>query len=296
MLKEALDRELITITEVDRAGSVPELKVINRSEQFVLMLDGEELMGAKQNRVLNTSILLKPKSEMTVPVSCTEQGRWGYSSPTFGYSDIVMSPSVRSSKSLGVSRSYMLGRGARSDQSEVWADIAELHEEGGTSSETGAMRDAYTAKEKDLDAYLKAFEFVSGQKGCLVFINGEAVGLDLLSREAAYRTVHPQLVKSYAMDALVRDSKHNGEVSTDKADAFLQEAMRCKESRFESAGEGYDYRFEGSKAIGSALVYEERVIHGAFFKVDGDGQDVKPDQDVHMSGYSQRRRFRGRRP
>jgi hypothetical protein len=123
------------------------------------------------------------------------------------------------------------------------------------------------------------------------------VGLDLLSRETAYTTVHPQLVKSYAMDALVQESKPNGEVSPGEADAFLQEAMRCKESRFESAGEGRDYRFEGSKAIGSALVYEGHVIHSAFFKVDEKEQGIRDDQEVQMSGYSQRRRFRrGRRP
>ena len=71
-LQESLDAGLVTISEVDRSGSGPELKVINTSERFVLLLDGEELMGAKQNRVLNTSILLRNKSETIIPVSCTE--------------------------------------------------------------------------------------------------------------------------------------------------------------------------------------------------------------------------------
>lgn len=65
-LKEALDAELITITEVDASGSVPELIAINPSEHYVLLLDGEELMGAKQNRVLNTSILLRRRSETII--------------------------------------------------------------------------------------------------------------------------------------------------------------------------------------------------------------------------------------
>ena len=37
-------------------GSVPELKVINKAEIPILLLDGEELVGAKQNRVLNTTM------------------------------------------------------------------------------------------------------------------------------------------------------------------------------------------------------------------------------------------------
>jgi len=60
-LKEAMEKEHITVTEVDASGYVPELKVINQAEIPVLLLDGEELVGAKQNRILNTSILLKEK-------------------------------------------------------------------------------------------------------------------------------------------------------------------------------------------------------------------------------------------
>jgi len=82
-LKEALEKRLLTITEVSQSGSVPELKVVNKAKIPVLLLDGEELAGAKQNRVLNTTILLKENSETIIPVSCTEQGRWAYATAAF---------------------------------------------------------------------------------------------------------------------------------------------------------------------------------------------------------------------
>jgi hypothetical protein len=44
-LEEALSKYLVMVTEVSEVGSVPELKVRNRSEQEVLLLDGEELVG-----------------------------------------------------------------------------------------------------------------------------------------------------------------------------------------------------------------------------------------------------------
>jgi len=49
-LKEAMEAQLIAITEVTEGGSVPELKVKNTGARPVLILDGEELSGAKQNR------------------------------------------------------------------------------------------------------------------------------------------------------------------------------------------------------------------------------------------------------
>ena len=51
-LEEAGERA--RVTEVSEAGSVPFLKVANGADQPLLLLDGEELIGAKQNRILNT--------------------------------------------------------------------------------------------------------------------------------------------------------------------------------------------------------------------------------------------------
>ena len=39
-------------------GSVPELRFVNECGAPVLLLDGEELVGAKQNRIINLTILV----------------------------------------------------------------------------------------------------------------------------------------------------------------------------------------------------------------------------------------------
>lgn len=56
-MKEAMEQGLLTVSKVSEGGNVPELKVSNRGDKPVLLLDGEELAGAKQNRVLNTTML-----------------------------------------------------------------------------------------------------------------------------------------------------------------------------------------------------------------------------------------------
>ena len=78
-LDEALPRGLV-ITETSDAGSVPELAVVNPLADNVLLYDGEELVGAKQNRILNVSVLVGAGAKLPIPVSCVEQGRWARSS------------------------------------------------------------------------------------------------------------------------------------------------------------------------------------------------------------------------
>ena len=69
MLSEALTSGSIVINEVSEGGSVPELIARNTGKVPVLIMDGEELAGAKQNRVANTSILVPPLSKIVIPVS-----------------------------------------------------------------------------------------------------------------------------------------------------------------------------------------------------------------------------------
>src|ERR671930_1654670 len=71
------------VTEVDAAGSVPELLAKNPLDANVLLYDGEELLGAKQNRILNVTVLVPAHAETRIPVSCVEQGRWAARSAGF---------------------------------------------------------------------------------------------------------------------------------------------------------------------------------------------------------------------
>src|SRR6266849_5450815 len=80
-LDEALARSTLDVTEINQAGSVPLLQVTNKDDAPVFLMAGEHLVGAKQNRVLNASILVPARSELPIPVSCVEAGRWSYRSP-----------------------------------------------------------------------------------------------------------------------------------------------------------------------------------------------------------------------
>jgi len=266
-LKDALEKALLSVTEVSSGGSVPELKVINVGKISILLLDGEELAGAKQNRVLNTTILIKDKSETVIPVSCTEQRRWAYVSETFHDSDTVMSPKLRMEKARTVATSLSSTGQYRSDQGTVWRKIDEQAARAGTVSGTGAMKDTFVQKMADLDEYLKAFRPVPSQKGLLVFIGGEPVGFDFVSKDPAFGLLYPKLIKSYAMEAVLEEKKNEAKPDRQLAEAFLREAAECEEKKYESVGRGHDYRYESKTMVGSALAVDDKVVHMAFFRV-----------------------------
>jgi len=290
-LGEALATQNVLINEVSNAGSVPELMVVNRGKESVLLIDGEELAGAKQNRVLNTSILLKEVCETKIPVSCTEQGRWSYTSKFFSHSGNIMAHKSRSRKTSSVHSSLESSGSYRSDQGEVWANIAELHFKSSTNSPTSAMSDVYKARDEDLRKCDEIFKPVANQIGLLVFIGGKPSGVDLVSRVAAYGKLHQNLVRSYALEALIESGlpsqpSTEGPQSTDPAQftaqarQFLDEITAAEEHQFPSIGHGIDYRYRsgptpsrstpqhGSTICGTALVHENEVIHAAFFRLE----------------------------
>ena len=266
-LKEAMVQDLLKITELNDSGAVPELKVMNNAEIPILILDGEELIGAKQNRIVNTSILLREKFETIIPVSCVEQGRWSYTSKNFKDSDRIASSKLRNVKSTSVKRSVETSGEYLSDQRAVWNEVHKLQDEMDVNSSTSAMGDVYDAKSDDLQEYVKAFELMEGQKGLLVFIESEIIGLDVVSNESAYKDLHKKLIKSYALDSMVqRDKIIKSDINVDKAKEFIKEITKSNESKNDSVGYGLDYRFASQLYTGSSLVYNGEVIHASFFR------------------------------
>ena len=104
---EAIQAGSVTVQEVSEGGSVPDLLVENSGDIRVLFLEGEELVGAKQNRILNTSVLLPARSKIKIPVSCVERGRWAYKSKHFGSGGRHSSSKLRHTLKSSVSESLI---------------------------------------------------------------------------------------------------------------------------------------------------------------------------------------------
>src|SRR5262249_9093645 len=142
-LDEALENGVAEVSEVSEGGSVPQLTVINRSSKDIIIFDGEQLVGAKQNRIVNITVIVPAKSTLPIPVSCVEQGRWHYSTPLFQAAQACAYPSLRVSKHEDVTQNMKNRRRSDADQSKIWKDISAKSARIRVSSRTMAMADIY---------------------------------------------------------------------------------------------------------------------------------------------------------
>ncbi len=281
-LSEALAEDLLQVTEVDEGGSVNHLRVTNRADRPVLLLDGETLRGAKQNRVLNTTVLLAAGTETILPVSCVEHGRWSWRSRHFDDADTVMFSSGRARKMASVSFS-LAERGVHaSDQAEVWEEVARLERTVGVRSETGDMDAVYDGTRDTLESYLEASPLVEEQTGLLALVNGRPLSLELVSRPEAYRHLHQRLLRSVAMEALLRrraERRHReGRNSWDPretAAAFIRNLREGRDDPRPAVALGTDHRLSADGATGLALEHEGAVIHLAAL-ADPDREKRRP--------------------
>lgn len=261
-LSEALAAGTLSITEMHAGGSVPELTAVNTGPLPVLLLDGEEVVGAKQNRVLNTTLLIREHAKTVLPVSCVEQGRWRYDTPEFHDSNNVMAPRLRARKQVAVTESLAASGERMSDQGEVWDGVAELAEEAAAPpSPTGAMHDVYAHADGDITALLRDFAPLPGQRGMVVCIHGRPAGAEYVSQPRAFAKVFEKLLRGYALEALIARGKPKDGATPEAAMKFLAAIEKSDVTFYEAIGYGVEHRIVGKTVVGSALTLANAVIH-----------------------------------
>ncbi|MEA3232023.1 MAG: DUF6569 family protein [Thermodesulfobacteriota bacterium] len=285
-LEQALDDNLIQITEKDQGADVPELKLVNTGKKPMLIIEGEELVGAKQNRIVNATFLVAGKTEVVLPVSCVEQGRWNYESDEFASGNRMMHPSLRREHQHDVKFSLSRGEGYRSDQGRIWEDIAEKSIRMKVDAPTEAMSAVFESYEDRLSEFLRAFRPMELQVGAVFAINGEILGLECFGCADTFGRFFEKLVKSYALDALDSPVK-NGKKSVppNTAKRFVEAALKCKYQSHPSLGLGKNVTFDARTVSGAALIEKKRVLHLSAFKKSAGARG----SGVQYMRYSQRR-------
>ncbi len=260
---EAINKGVVTVEEVSEAGSVPDLAVENSGDLRVLFLEGEELVGAKQNRILNTSVLIAAHTKSKIPVSCVEAGRWGYKSRQFGSGGTHSSSMLRRVLKSSVSRSVREKRGHRSDQGEVWEEVARQQTALGASSGTSAMSDTFEAHRSRLDEFKGKLNYVEGAVGAAVAVGGKVVAIDLFDKATTCGRVWNRLLSGAILDALEVEGAEKQAECAD-VERVLNGLNDLPWESAEPIGEGEEYRAESSTGDhASALIFDGTLVHGS---------------------------------
>ncbi|MEI7445366.1 MAG: DUF6569 family protein [Burkholderiales bacterium] len=303
LLDDAMAAGRVAVTEVGAGGSVPELALANLAGLPVLLLDGEELVGAKQNRILNLTVLAPPLAVTKIPVSCVEAGRWSSVSARFASGGRTHFASGRARKAADVTASMRREGHRRGDQGAVWQGIAEKSARMGVRSATGAAAALYEDRHEALERFVGAIPAQPDQCGAVFVIDGRVAGLDLFDHPRTFAKALPKLLRGYALDALdAQQTAAHGRQDADRTALpseagrpapgpdglgavhvevlrFLGRIARAAASSHAAVGQGQDWRLADGGVAGGALVADGRVVHLCAFPVAEAARGMDPAED-----------------
>ena len=261
-LKKGYEMNLVEIKELEHS-TVNTVSCKNDSVTPLILIDGDEITGAMQNRIINDTLLIPAQSTLNIPVSCTEHGRWhtrgeGEASRTFKPSLYSANHSTRSRKSRA---SYE----ERDYQGEVWDSISEFESRSNFKSMTSALNDSYENLKDKQNDYLKKFNIEDGQNGVIFIVNGELKGLELFYNHSIYKQYHEKLCRSYIIEAIV-EKKSVENIDRLELMKLLEKISDSEFKSKKSIGLGDNLKFSNDFGSGSGLVWEDELIHMTFFK------------------------------
>ena len=226
-MAEAGDRA--RITAVGEASHGSGLQVENLGDLPLALLDGE-LVDGRQSRILNTTVLVAPGSELVIPACHIEQGRWRYHDRQFapGPEGLDYVCINRISRVIRVSPPF------------------------------------HIRYESELAPAREALAPVPGQVGAVAYVAGLWAGLELLASPGLFARSWWHLCVGYAGEAYWRTP---AKPQAPSPSHILRMLARCPVELAPAVGLGVEHRWSGGRLAGAALVAEERVAHLMAFPI-----------------------------
>ena len=267
-LDDALAAGILSIGEIGSSGTVPELELKNGGDCQVLIVDGEELIGAKQNRIVNTSVLVGAGSMLMLPVSCVEAGRWRAVKAAFRSEGTHYNARGRQKKVREVTVALAAEGRPQADQGRIWADVDAKLSRLSVGSETRALHAVTEAHGADLDKFTLALGTPQAREiGAVFALGSEIIGVDLFDQSTTLTALLPKLVASYALDAI--EERHT---AAPPPAAVVSRWLKALGSATGDAsggvGLGEDVRLSGPGLSGAALTFEGAVAHLSAFRAE----------------------------
>jgi RNA polymerase sigma-70 factor, ECF subfamily len=258
-LDEALETRNIEITEFTEGGRVSLVNIINRSERMVFVMAGEHLVGCKQNRVVNSSVMIPPNTQIPLPVSCVERGRWGYRTPTFSSGHGSSHYVLRAMMACGA-------RGPKANQAAVWREVSRKMRAMASRSPSDALQDIFLNHDARLNEWAERFPVPTDCNGAVFVVGGIIAGADLFGSQETLRKLWPKLLRSCAIDALESPQQDRESTAAEEITRWLARGVDARQQTFPSPGIGLDVHIQGKEITGASLVVNDQPVHAELFQ------------------------------
>ncbi len=277
LMHDALRTAALEVLE-QGAGSVNELWARNAGTRPVLVLEGERIVGAKQNRVVTLDVLVGPGETVGIPVGCVEQGRWSHGPGHFAPAESPMEPGIRARTVRE------MGACGALDQGRLWSAVASKLAENGVVSGTSdydafVRQEAVAARARALPVAVHA-----RQVGMLALRDGWLVGLDVVGHACNWSALAPRLVMSYALaaceppSAAVHADGGAGGLAGRGAQEWLDVVRAARVEARAARSLGMQVVLAGARLTGGGLWHADAPAHlAAFGDESGMGAEHRHD-------------------
>ena len=249
---EVMDNALGEFHELD-TPQIGEIRFGNRGDKPVLMLDGEEITGSLQNRIIAASTFIESRISANIEVICAEEGRW--SELGIFKTGYCSYPGIRALLSRH-------GRKENGVQKTIWKEIERKLTATQTLSSTSSMHDIYNNLQEEVDRYVEDFESLNhNTSGIIGVAGGKILGCDIFHSPSIYRKFENRLLRSYALDAI--EHRKPGSRNCDTTD-FLEEIKQVLQKKTR-IGKSRHFSLKSSSLSGQGTIYQGQIIHLSAF-------------------------------
>ncbi len=250
----------VRVSEIDSSGTVSRVKIKNRSRKDILIPIGQSIIGAKQNRMVIESALIKKRSTAKIPVKCTEAGRWAlrseHFSPDHTDAPFFLLRSVNRLKRAGTESGYLKYR----LQQDIWRQIEVEREHERAYSPTGALKalvDKVKREEQEMNITLP--ERLQNQEGVIISKNGYILAMQIFRNSDIYAHHHEASIRSLCITGNAPLPEER--IKIEDWYWVLASGWRyCKKA----INKGNLHIFSADGYSGEVLEYDNRLIHATF--------------------------------
>ena len=259
---EAIAKNQVQISEVNKKGLVTKLSVSNKSSDNIIILNGELIIGTqiRQDRIVDSTVLIPGYATVLINTFCGEQYRWSPRlSNKISTSESLYFSSGRANNAADINTKL-------SKQCRIWSEISEKISDFNVKSFTNSVDQIYKKKKVNVEEIVNFFKIPTEAVGVALGINNQLVNIDIFSNNCMLQIYLPKIIRSIALDSFKKISKKSY-LKKKEVHRFLRQIHQAnKQKRKVVEGTlGEELQFNSESVAGSILYHKEQTAHFSAF-------------------------------